>query len=87
MIELNCVMNVLISNFLKRLEKMTMIDETIEYDNFGRMKYHPEYHFSHGKRFSKEELMYLCRFWEFDNRKDVALALGKTEHTDRKSVV
>lgn len=60
---------------------MTMIDETIEYDNFGRMKYHPEYHFSHGKRFSKEELMYLCRFWEFDNRKDVALALGKTEHT------
>lgn len=60
---------------------MGQIDCTVEYDSHGRMRYHPEYHTSHGTRMTEEELMYLCRFWEYDNRRDIAFALGRTEHT------
>lgn len=55
----------------------------IEYDGFHRMRYHPEFHFNHGKPFSKDDLEYLCVFYEIDNIRTLAFALGKTEHVCR----
>lgn len=53
----------------------------IEYDHLGRMKYHPDYHFNHGHPFSEEDIMYLCKFWETVNVKELSLGLGRTEMT------
>lgn len=51
----------------------------IEYDCRGRMKYHPDFHPNHGKRFTESDLEYLCKFYGIDGQKSVSLALGKTE--------
>lgn len=61
-----------------------MIEPT--YDNRGRMNYHPEFHENHGKPFSQEELEYLCKYWESDDKDLIALALGRTEKTLHKKV-
>lgn len=58
-----------------------LIDETIEYDKQGRMKYHPDYHFAHQKHFTEEELLYLCFFYEKDDALTLSFALGKTTMT------
>ncbi|EPD52783.1 hypothetical protein HMPREF1210_01163 [Paenisporosarcina sp. HGH0030] len=60
---------------------MSLIDGSVKYDDQGRMKYHPKYHTRHGKRFTEDELIYLCKFWEIDNIRDLSLGLGKTEMT------
>lgn len=60
---------------------MSIVDETIEYDKWGNMKYHPSYHPNHGTRFEEKELIYLCKFWEYDNWRDMSFALGRTEKT------
>lgn len=51
----------------------------LQYDRLGRMKYHPDFHDNHGKRFSDEELCYLAKFYKFDGRRHVSLALGRPE--------
>ena len=53
-----------------------LIDPTVEYDRWGRMKYHPEYHENHGKSFTIEELYYLCKYWEVDDIKDLSFGMG-----------
>lgn len=58
----------------------------IEYDNFKRMKYHPDFHFSHGKPFSESDLEYICKYYEVDHSRTIAFAIGKTEHTIRTKV-
>lgn len=55
----------------------------ITYDSSGRMAYHPEFHFSHRQPFSQEDLEYLCTFYNVDDTRTMAFALGKTEHTCR----
>ncbi|WP_242224543.1 DNA-entry nuclease [Bacillus cereus group sp. BfR-BA-01380] len=50
-----------------------------QYDNHGRMKYHPGFHFSHKLPFTEEDLEYLCKFYDFDDKQAIAFALGKTE--------
>ncbi|MBU5673220.1 DNA-entry nuclease [Paenibacillus sp. MSJ-6] len=55
----------------------------IEYDRHYRMKYHPQFHFSHGQPFSDDDLEYLCMFYEIDDARTMAFALGKTEHVCR----
>jgi hypothetical protein len=60
---------------------MELIDKTIQYDSLGRIKYHPKYHTKHRKPFTKDDLIYICKYWEFDNVKDLSFALGKTEMT------
>ncbi|CAM5660806.1 DNA-entry nuclease OS=Lysinibacillus sphaericus OX=1421 GN=LS41612_04505 PE=4 SV=1 [Lysinibacillus sphaericus] len=42
------------------------VKDDITYDKYGRMQYHPEFHFSHGKPFSESELEYICKFYEVD---------------------
>lgn len=55
----------------------------IEYDGSLRMKYHPEFHFSHGQPFTQEEMEYLCTFYGVDDARTLSFALGKTEHVCR----
>lgn len=55
--------------------------EQYEYDNCNRMKYNPEFHFSHGKPFSASDLEYICKFHEVDGPRKVGFAIGKTEQT------
>lgn len=52
-----------------------------EYDKHGRMKYDPEYHDNQGEIWSDEDLIYLCSVHEFVERKELAMALGRTETT------
>lgn len=50
--------------------------------SFGRyMDYHPNYHPNHGKPFSREDLEYLCTYYDFDDIRTLAFALGRTERT------
>lgn len=51
----------------------------IEYDKQGRMKYHPSFHTRHKIPLTEEEKEYLCKFYEIDGRRTIAMALGKTE--------
>lgn len=53
----------------------------LEYDNLGRLKYNESLHFNHGKRFTEDDLMYLCKFWEVEGTKSLSLGLGRTEMT------
>jgi len=61
-------------------------DVSVEYDKHGRMKYNPYYHSEHGHKMTEEELEYLCRYWDIDGVKTMAMALGKTEKTLQSKV-
>ena len=52
-----------------------------EYDSQGRMLYHPDYHERQGKRFTEEELEYMCKYWKADGCKTIAFAIGRTQST------
>jgi DNA-binding MarR family transcriptional regulator len=56
-------------------------EEGLRYDSMGRILYHPEFHPNHRKPFTAEELEYLCRFYEVDDSRTMAFALGRTEST------
>lgn len=56
-------------------------EDGLTYDSMGRIQYHPDFHFSHRKPFTEEELEYLCRFYEVDDSRTMAFALGRTEAT------
>jgi len=53
----------------------------VQYDACGRMLYHPEFHDNQGKRWSEEDLEYVCKFAEVDDLETLALALGRTKAT------
>jgi hypothetical protein len=55
------------------------MEETIQLDKQGRMLYHPDFHFNHGKMFTEEDLEYLCKYWEVDHQRTLAYALGRPE--------
>lgn len=63
-----------------RKKKVNLPDpDGIRYDGVGRMKYHPEFHDNVRKRFTEEELCYLCKFYKHDGRRSVSFALGRPE--------
>ncbi|CAM5662992.1 DNA-entry nuclease OS=Lysinibacillus sphaericus OX=1421 GN=LS41612_04505 PE=4 SV=1 [Lysinibacillus sphaericus] len=62
------------------------VKDDITYDKYGRMQYHPEFHFSHGKPFSESELEYICKFYEVNYTRMISFAIGRTEHTIRSKV-
>lgn len=53
--------------------------EGIEYDEDGRLKYHPDFHTEQGKQFTTMEIAYLCKFLDTDDLKSLSFALGRTE--------
>lgn len=70
-----------------QLEALTdPLDECVEYDRFGRMQYNTVYHPNHGKPFTESDLEYLCKYYERDGFKLMAMALGKTEKTVAQKV-
>jgi hypothetical protein len=66
---------------MAKKRNLAIPEEGIEYDNRGRLKYHPEFHPNQGERLNDEELAYLCKFYEVDSLKSLSLALGRTERT------
>lgn len=46
-----------------------------------RMCYDPEFHENHGKAWSQNDLIYLCKSWDGMKKADIALALGRTHAT------
>ena len=45
------------------------------------MMYNPEFHENHKKPWSLKDIIYLCGMWDSTRKKDIALALGRTENT------
>jgi hypothetical protein len=60
--------------------------EKVEYDQNGRMLYHPVFHPNHQKPWTESDLEYLCKYWEVDHHRTLAFALGRTEQTLEKKV-
>ncbi len=50
----------------------------LEYDKNGKLKYHPEFHTRQRRRYTLEELEYLCKFCSVDGVDTIALALERT---------
>ncbi|MGM0806484.1 MAG: hypothetical protein ACQET8_17220 [Bacillota bacterium] len=61
-------------------------EDGIMFDGHGRMKFHPDFHFSHGESFTDCELEYLCKYYEVDHARTLSFAMGKTEGTLRSKV-
>lgn len=60
--------------------------DNIQYDRYGRVRYHPEYHPNHGKPYTTYDLWYLCRFWGFDSCRSLSFALGRPETAVKSKV-
>lgn len=58
----------------------------IEYDQYGRMKYNPEYHENNGKPWTEEELEYLVKWYNMIGLEEMSLALGRTMGTVNNKV-
>lgn len=66
--------------------ELSIKEAPIQYDRWGRMKYHPDYHFNHGKPFTLRDLVYICKNYKRGQVKRLALAVGRTEHVVRSKV-
>lgn len=61
---------------------LTYYKDGIEfYVSSGRMVYNPEYHDNHKKPWSVQDLIFLCSSYDGMKKRDIALALGRTEMT------
>lgn len=49
-----------------------------KYDSQGRLKYDPELHEEHGKRYTEEDLAYMCSMHGATPLTDIGLAVGRT---------
>ncbi|KIL42102.1 hypothetical protein SD70_02660 [Gordoniibacillus kamchatkensis] len=65
---------------------MQAVEVPIEYDKWGRMKYHPEFHFNHKKPYSTKESAYIVQNYRRGEVKNLALIIGRTEHCIRSKV-
>ena len=57
------------------------MEQSIEFDRLGRMRYHPEYHHNHGKPWTSEDKQYLIEYYEKVGPEEVSLSLGRTIKT------
>jgi len=63
-------------------EEYSWVDEReLNYDNYGRLLYHPVLHPNHKKPYTESELEYLCKYWEVDGMKTMGMAMGRPEHS------
>ncbi len=53
----------------------------IEYDRYGRMRYHPEIHTNQGRPWLASDEKYLIEYYEKLGPEEVSLSLGRTIHT------
>lgn len=54
------------------------MSKPIEYDAFGRMRYHPEFHPNHKKDWKTSDEKYVIENYLIDGPEAVSLALGRT---------
>lgn len=66
---------------------MKLIDPTVKYDKLGRMIAHPVYHPRTGKPWTLEEMIYLCKFHEYDGMKDISFGIGRAEKACQQKLV
>ncbi|SFC52879.1 hypothetical protein [Bacillus sp. UNCCL81] len=59
------------------------MEEVYEFDKQGRMTYHPDFHFNYGTPVTEDEKEYLCKFYETDDIRTLAFAVGRTEGSIR----
>ncbi|BDR66693.1 hypothetical protein N072000002_09210 [Clostridium tetani] len=60
----------------------TYVKDGIEYTSSNhRMIYNPQFHTKHNKAWTLKDIAYLCGMWESTKKRDIALALGRTEGT------
>lgn len=57
------------------------MDDEIQFDKFGNIKYHPNIHRKHGIPLTIEEQEYLCKYFEHDGKTSMSFALERTEKT------
>jgi hypothetical protein len=62
------------------------LKDGITFDKLGRMRYHPDFHPNHGKPYTTDELIYICKFYEVDGPRLISFAIGKTELTIMNTV-
>jgi hypothetical protein len=62
------------------------IKDGITFDKLGRMRYHPDFHPNHGRPYTTDELIYICKFYEVDGPRLISFAIGKTELTVMNTV-
>lgn len=60
---------------------MQIEDLYVEFDNSGRVKYHPLIHDKQDTIWSEEDKEYLCKYYEVDVMETIAFALGRTKAT------
>ena len=45
----------------------------------SRMKYDPDIHNNRNKSYTTDDIMFICSRWDFDKKRDIAYATGRTE--------
>jgi len=55
-----------------------MIDTSVQYDKYGRMRYHPDYHGKQGAPWTTTDETYLIAHYYVDGPEKVSLALERT---------
>lgn len=63
------------------------VEEKVEYDKSGRMKYNPLYHAKHGMPWSFEDLQYLINWYDLIGPEEMSFALERTISTINQKVV
>ncbi|EHQ63650.1 hypothetical protein PDENDC454_04264 [Paenibacillus dendritiformis C454] len=63
------------------------MEQPIEYDSTGMMKYHPDYHPKRGEAYTDEELCYLAKFYKFDGKESISLALDRPGSSVQKRYI
>lgn len=56
-------------------------DRPIEFDRYGRMQYHPDYHANHGKPWKTSDQKFLIENYDKIGPEETSLALERTIHT------
>ena len=57
------------------------MSKPIEFDKWGRMKFHPDYHAKNGKPWSREDIDYLIDQYEAIGPEECSMALERTIRT------
>lgn len=57
------------------------MNQDVQYDSLGRMRYHPEYHGQHKKPWTNKEEQYLIEHYVSHGPEAVSLALERTINT------
>ncbi|QBP06994.1 hypothetical protein [Virgibacillus phage Mimir87] len=59
-----------------------IVDDGLEYTaSNGRIRYNPEFHENHGKKWTDDDLAYMCSSWDGMKKEDIAMALVRTHGT------